>query len=346
MKTPRADASPIGPSPDAGWSIADVERETGLGKDTLRVWERRYGFPCPERDPQGERVYPLDQVERLRLIKRVLDAGHRPGKVATLTIEALKALLASVPRARAPLRLAVPGTPHGEETDTLTPWVRWLSEDRTDLLKQSLQQQVLRQGLGQTVEQLVAPLCVRVGEEWLRGGLSVYQEHLFTETVQSVLREAMASVDAGAVSMQQRPRVLLTTTPGEPHGLGLLMAECFFAMEGCTRFVLGVSTPVTDIVLAARQLRIDVLALSYSAYAARREVGESLRQLSAQLPAGVEVWVGGAGSSLRSRAVPPGVRLLRRAADVTTQVQAWRQRQASAPAPLAERTRVVDRGMR
>ena len=40
------------------WSIADVERETGLGKDALRVWERRYGFPVPLRDRLGERVYP------------------------------------------------------------------------------------------------------------------------------------------------------------------------------------------------------------------------------------------------------------------------------------------------
>ena len=30
-------------------SIAAVERDTGLSKDTLRVWERRYGFPVPER---------------------------------------------------------------------------------------------------------------------------------------------------------------------------------------------------------------------------------------------------------------------------------------------------------
>jgi len=58
-------------------SIAAVERDTGLSKDTLRVWEKRYGFPCPERDRQGERSYPIDQVERLRLIKRLLDVGHR-----------------------------------------------------------------------------------------------------------------------------------------------------------------------------------------------------------------------------------------------------------------------------
>ena len=37
-------------------NIAAVERDTGIGKDTLRVWERRYGFPQPQRDANGERL--------------------------------------------------------------------------------------------------------------------------------------------------------------------------------------------------------------------------------------------------------------------------------------------------
>ena len=45
-------------------SIAAVERDTGIGKDTLRVWERRYRFPEPGRDANGERIYPLAQVEK------------------------------------------------------------------------------------------------------------------------------------------------------------------------------------------------------------------------------------------------------------------------------------------
>ena len=60
-------------------TIASVERDTGLSKDTLRVWERRYGFPAPGRDARGERLYPLDQVDKLRTLKRLLDLGHRPG---------------------------------------------------------------------------------------------------------------------------------------------------------------------------------------------------------------------------------------------------------------------------
>ena len=79
---------------DAGLSIATVARETGLAKDTLRVWEKRYGFPRPDRDASGDRLYSAAQVQRLKLIARLLDAGMRPGKVVGLEIEQLHDMLA------------------------------------------------------------------------------------------------------------------------------------------------------------------------------------------------------------------------------------------------------------
>ena len=308
------------------WSIADVERETGLGKDALRVWERRYGFPVPLRDRLGERVYPDEQLQRLRLIKRLLDAGHRPGKVVPLAMDALQALLVASPalaKAAGRKAAAIDTVPALEEEAA---WVQWLTEDRSDLIRQALQQQIVRQGLGHVVDQLIAPLCVLVGESWMRGELSVYQEHLFTETLQSVLREAIASVDASGQSMQHLPRVLLTTTPTEQHGLGLLMAECHFALESCVRYVLGTSTPIADIAQAVRQLQIDVLALSFSAYASRRDLLDGLQQLIDQLPSGVEIWVGGAAAATHAKALPQGVALMRHPADVSLQVKAWRER--------------------
>ena len=307
------------------WSIAEVERETGLGKDTLRVWERRYGFPVPLRDKQGERAYPQDQVQRLRLIKRLLDAGYRPGKVVAQTADQLQAWLDdAAATGRGVVRKAAKSPLPVLEEEAA--WLQWLTEDRTDLIRQALQQQIIRQGLGTVVDQLVAPLCVLVGEGWMRGELSVYQEHLFTETLQSVLREAIASVDASGQTLQQRPCVLLTTTPSEQHGLGLLMAECHFALESCVRFVLGTSTPIADIAQAVRQLQVDVLALSFSAYASRRDVLESLQQLMELLPVDVEIWVGGAGASMHMRSLPDRVRLMQQPGDVSVQVLAWRER--------------------
>jgi MerR family transcriptional regulator, light-induced transcriptional regulator len=70
-------------------SIAAVTCETGLSAYTLRVWERRYGFPQPMRDSAGHRLYPRAQVERLRQIKRLVDAGFRPGKIVDAARAAL-----------------------------------------------------------------------------------------------------------------------------------------------------------------------------------------------------------------------------------------------------------------
>ena len=76
--------------------ISALERETGISKDTLRVWERRYGFPKPLRDANGERTYPLDQLVRLRSIRRLIDSGLRPGHVLRATDSELAALLRQV----------------------------------------------------------------------------------------------------------------------------------------------------------------------------------------------------------------------------------------------------------
>lgn len=311
------------PSSHATWSIADVERDTGLGKDTLRVWERRYGFPSPLRDASGERAYPLEQLQRLRLIKRLMDADYRPGKVVPLSVDELQEKIDA-------LGMTAHDDIVHDKNEMLSPekereWILWLAENKTQLIKQSLQQQILRQGLGPVVDSMVAPLCGLVGMAWMRGEISVYQEHLFTETLQTVLREAIASVDAAAQGQGQRPRVLLTTTPNELHGLGLLMAECHFALESCQRFFLGTSTPISDILQAIEDLQIDVLALSFSPYATRKDLVENLHQLRSQLPEAIEIWVGGTAAHNNGRFLPKGVKLLRKANDVCVQVQAWRR---------------------
>ena len=317
-----------------GWAIAEVERDTGIGKDTLRVWERRYGFPQPLRDSLGERLYPLDQVHKLRLIKRLMDTGHRPGKIVAQSVEQLQDLLNGMSLVKGAEDCAS-SPPETSALDANAPWLRWLAEDRSDLIKQALRQHIIKQGLGSTVEDLVAPLCVFVGEAWLRGELSVYQEHLFSATLQQVLREAIASVEASSPTLGQHPRVLLATTPGEYHSLGLLMAECYLALESCARFELGSSTPVVEILQAIEHMKIDVLALSFSAYASRNDVISSLQQLIDGVPAGVEIWAGGSATALQSRSVPEGITVISRARDVAAHVNDWRTRHSDETQPTS-----------
>ena len=302
-------------------TISDVERDTGLAKETLRVWERRYDFPRPERDAYGERVYPSDQVVKLRLIKRLIDLGHRPGKVIGCSTDELQVLAQKT----AVSQKAEAFRPHPE----LHTYLELCKAHQMEAFRRKLTQAMLVMGLKNFVTKLVAPLANEVGEAWACGQFAVFEEHLFAESVQIVLRSAVFSVpQVHHSSGAPRPRVLLTTLPQERHGLGLLMAEAMFAAEGAHCIPLGVQTPLPDIVEGARAMQADIVALSFSATMNPRHVGDSLRELRARLPEQAEIWAGGTNSALRKR--PPSDVTVCELGGISPAVTEWRQRQRQA----------------
>lgn len=308
-------SSPSGPSALA-MTIAAVERDTGLSKDTLRVWERRYGFPAPARDALGERIYPLDQIEKLRTLKRLLDLGHRPGRIVALPVEELRQLAQASGNGRATAAAAC-------ADDELSGLVALLTAHRFDELRGQLSQQLVRKGLAHFIADVVAPMNERVGEAWTRGELQIFEEHLYTEVVQGLLRQAIASLPR----REQRPRVLLTTFPQEPHGLGILMAEATFALEGCACISLGVQTPLWDIVAAAETQRADIVALSFSAVFNATQAIEGLAELRGKLAPAVEIWAGGACAALHRRP-PAGVLAMRALDEIAPALARWRRQAA------------------
>ena len=296
-------------------SIADVERDTGLGKDTLRVWERRYGFPQPQRDALGERLYTPEQVEKLRLIRRLLDAGHRPGRLVPQPVEALQALLGGQEPAAAGRALPLAT----DAPDELDGFLALLRRHDAAALRQALTLAEARHGLRGFVTGVVAPLAQRVGEAWMRGELRIFEEHLFTESVQAVLHAALAALPLA----QRRPRVLLATLPGEPHGLGLLMAQALLALEDCSCLSLGTQVPLDDLAAAAAAWQADVVALSVTGCQKRNLVLASLAQLRALLPAECALWVGGAAPALR-RGAPEGIRRVATLEEISQALAPWR----------------------
>jgi DNA-binding transcriptional MerR regulator/methylmalonyl-CoA mutase cobalamin-binding subunit len=303
-------------------TISAVERDTGLTKDTLRMWERRYGFPQPDRDEFGERLYPIEQVDKLRVLRRLLDAGHRPGKVIGLPIDALHALAAqSNGSSASPRSLSDANAEH----DDLSRFVDLVKSHDAEALRRALSQAQLRLGMERFVTEVVAPLTRLIGDAWARGYVEVFEEHLYTESLQVVLRNAISTIPQPA----RAPKVLLTTIPQEPHALGLLMAEAILALEGCRCVSLGVQTPVWDIVLAARAHEADVVALSFSAVLNPNQVLDSLSELRAKLPEGTEVWAGGHCPVLQRRP-PERVLVLGALNQIAPAIRGWRD---AHPAP-------------
>ena len=298
-------------------SISAVERETGLNKETLRVWERRYGFPMPQRGAQGERAYALAQIEKLRVVKRLIDAGHRPGRLVPLPLDELLLLSGQGDGNR----LAEADSTSRSEPATL---LALLTANQGAQLRLHLRQLQARLGLGAFVTEVVSPTNRLVGEAWMRGQLEIYQEHNYTETLQGVLRAGILSL--AEASATQRPRVLLSTLRGEPHGLGLLMAEAVLGAEGAHCIALGVQTPVWDLVLAAQAYQADVVALSFTDCINSRQVRAGLGELKTKLPSTVEVWAGGSAQALHRQPVQ-GVVAMKSITEIAAHLIRWRAAQ-------------------
>jgi len=295
--------------PTVALNISAVERETGLSKDVLRMWERRYGFPKPGRDDNGEREYSPADIGKLRAVKRLMDVGLRPGKIIVLSLAELNAMA----DARAKPR-------DGESAPVLERDVLAIVQSHdAGSLQHMLANLLMRQGLQRFVLDTVTPLNRTIGDAWMRGELQVFEEHLYTEQLQIALRTAI-----NAFRRQTGvPRILLTTFPTEQHSLGLLMVEAMLVPEGVECLSLGPQTPLEDIRRAAVAHKIHIVALSFSAAFPVRQATDGLATLRKVLPPQMALWAGGE-MTRRVRRTMSGVILIPDLASLAGALRSWR----------------------
>ncbi|HEY5717814.1 MAG TPA: MerR family transcriptional regulator [Motiliproteus sp.] len=274
--------------------IDTLARELNLGKDRLRIWEKRYGFPKPLRREDGQRLYPPEQVQRLRQICHLLDGGARAGAVVPLSAAALTAQLQA----------------HQQTEGQALPHLR--GEERLQALLAQLDQLPSPDScpsLQAWIEGHVEPLIAIVGQAWAAGQLPIWGEHLLTETLQRQLGQLLCRQPRNTTG----PRVLLCTPPGEQHRLGMLLAELVLNEAGATTLCLGSNVPLDEICAAAQGLDVDVIALSCSVRQKRATVMTLLEELKQKLPHH-PIWLGGSGAS-HLRRLPQGVIAIRQLSD-------------------------------
>ena len=83
------------------FEISAVARLTGISPHVLRVWERRYGVVQPDRSKNKRRKYSQSDIQRLSLLKTLVDNGHAIGSIAELSMEQLSERVENVLASRA-----------------------------------------------------------------------------------------------------------------------------------------------------------------------------------------------------------------------------------------------------
>lgn len=268
-----------------GHSIRVASRLSSIPIETLRVWERRYGFPRPERTVgSNRRLYSDQDIERLQWIARALEHGYRAGDVVRRSIPEIEALLAGTERESAPVERGV------ASVDRL---LVLLVKDDANAIDAELRAAAAALGPKRFVTELAHPLAVAVGEAWERGELEVHHEHLMSECLETQLRQQLAAYQ----DVEGHPLVLLATLPGELHALGLAMVALYLAVCAAKPRLLGATTPPEQIAAAARALHADAVGIAVASLRNRDETRRATLELLSHLPRRAPLWIGGSAAS-------------------------------------------------
>lgn len=275
-------------------SIGALSNVTGIPVETIRSWERRYGFPRAERKPSGHRRYPISTVSRVRRIAQAIAAGYRPADVVPASERALDALLAAVPldvEALPPSRTRHPRALGPSSEEELAQHLKAVSDFDATRLQRTFDMEWARLGPVGFLERRAAPLLRRIGDAWASGELDVRHEHFASACLGDFLRTVRSPLDDRA----RGPMIALATLPGERHGLGLQMAAVVLALAGWRTLMIGVDTPVSQIAALAKEASIAAVGISV-VRPHRGAGGDTLPALRRRLRREIALIVGGAGA--------------------------------------------------
>lgn len=281
---------------DTFMSIGAVSKATGIPKETLRTWERRYNFPKPQRSNTGHRRYSSKIIEPLKLIYIALEQGHRPSQVVGQDLETLRQLLdITTPNYISPTSSAAPEDPLSSSEQTVAKWMKHVHQLDQAQLRSDLEHAWFEMGPRAFLTDLLAPFLNEVGHAWHEGRIAVFHEQFASQQLRDFLSTQWNSISARS----NGPNILLATLPGEYHLIGLHMAACIMAITGYQVHLIGADLQPSHIAQAAEQTHAAYVLISISSAANTSATTRHIQTLRALLPENIGIVLGGAGAPER-----------------------------------------------
>ena len=251
--------------------IGELSRRTGVGVDTLRAWERRYGLLEPERSPGGFRLYRAADEERVSTMKALIDSGVSAAEAARLAV----------------LREAGSGRAEGEGADHAERLAGALDRFNEVDANAILDDAIARFTVDTVARDVLLPVMHEIGTRWESGDVSVAEEHFATALLRGRMLALGRNWGAGT-----GPLALLACPPDEQHDLGLIAFGLVLRERGWRIALLGGDTPIETISDAVTKLAPDVVVLAALTPERFEAVADSVRALAE----GTRVLIGGEGA--------------------------------------------------
>jgi DNA-binding transcriptional MerR regulator len=240
------------------YTIKQAAARTGVPIALLRAWERRYHVVSPERTASGYRLFDEEAIERIRLMRRLVDAGWSPSAAAAAIVRgetppADPARSAAVETTRA----AGPSGSTGDGSETRRLPAADLLIERfvaaaialdAGGLEATLDRMFAAGTFETVVDALALPALAAIGDAWADGRLGVAGEHAASH---AMLRRLSAAFQAAGRPSAPIGAILVGLPPGGRHELAALAFSVAARRAGLSILYLGPDLPVDDWVATA-----------------------------------------------------------------------------------------------
>jgi DNA-binding transcriptional MerR regulator/methylmalonyl-CoA mutase cobalamin-binding subunit len=244
------------------YTMKYVSRLTGLKPHVIRAWEGRYKAVVPTRTPTNRRVYCQSDIQRLRLLKSAVDAGHAISQIANAADEELRQIL-PVPdnTANRPITKHVPsGKTKKTEKQFREACIRAVIELNIEVLERVLAEAAVCLTRQRYIEEVIVPMFARIGELWSAGRLKIINEQIASNHVRPILWDMLRSVEIAP----HAPRVVIGTPSGQWHEIGALAAALASADAGWRPIYVGTNLPAEELAAAVEAFDAGCIGLSIS----------------------------------------------------------------------------------
>jgi DNA-binding transcriptional MerR regulator/methylmalonyl-CoA mutase cobalamin-binding subunit len=267
--------------------MAVVTRRTGLRADVIRAWERRHHAVQPRRSEGNRRLYSDDDIRRLSLLRRAVDAGWQISHVAHLRNAEIEGLIGE--KAEKPLP-PPPVTSNPARIDHhLERCLALTAELDGEMLARQLETASVELSRVDLLDRLLVPMMKRIGQGCSDGSLRTAHEHLASVVMRSFLDGMRGAYPAN----DSDPGIIVTTPVFQHHELAALLVAATARSEGWRTTYLGPNLPAEEIAAAVRQRRASILALSITFPADDPQLGDELKRIGRLLDGEAKLIVGG-----------------------------------------------------
>ena len=266
------------------YRIHRVAKLTGLSRDVIRVWERRFKILNPTRGANRYRNYSDEDVALLRFLKEQLDSGASIGELSKLGREEL------LNRARA-------ATPQVSFVDNafsrlLQELLSSLNPFNRAIFEKRLNGAVAVVPFEEALHGILLPLQEQVGQLWHDGHLDVATEHYVTRQIQQKIFSAMNQLPVAEFGAN----VVVACPPGEEHDIAAIAVAYRCRVRGCRVHYLGANVPLVSLARLCEQVEPDLTLMSFPVALPEANATELIQTLANEVLPASDLAVGGHGA--------------------------------------------------